>query len=361
MFAYSGERYGEPAPTTERAVNVYTMDHRGTGRSTKLDCVATQVTTTGTLWGNDLVASEVPAQDLQFKYGDLASFSVTTAATDLTTFISKYSNGTSTIVYGVSYGTVLVERLIHLAPPEVTGYVLDGIATSSGAPADEFMYMSEFDSNFGEAGDAFLALCEEDSGCKAHFESKRLNDTVQDLLTQFDKDPNSTCASLITHVESKGLDGLPSSSLRFTLGTLLKDSYMRTLIPPIVYRLDRCASKDINVLKKFVMTLSNSLDSTSQDDAYLSNVLFYLIVFSEMWEIPTPSKAEMKARYSATKVSDDPTYPMDPVYCAFSKEKSAFCEEFGVGSHDANPPSCMRVINTGTRVLRFQVTRASCC
>lgn len=72
-------------------------------------------------------------------------------------------------------------------------------------------------------------------------------------------------------------------------------------------------------------------------ETYLSNLLFYLIVFSEMGEIPTPSKAEMKARFVNAKLSDDPTYPMDPMYCAFSKEKSKTCAEFGLSSYDANP------------------------
>ncbi|KAL3660365.1 hypothetical protein V7S43_014518 [Phytophthora oleae] len=320
------------------AVNVYTMDHRGTGRSTLFNCVAAQVTTTGTPWGDDLIASEVPtcARDLQFKYGgDFAAFSVTSAATDLTTFISKYTNGASTIVYGVSYGTMLVERLIHLAPPQVVGYVLDSVVSSSGAIP---VYYSDWDKNFGEIGDDFFALCDEDKACKAHFATKKLNETVQDLLNQFDKNPNSTCATLISNVQSKGLDGLPSSSLKFTLGTLLKDTSMRTLIPPLVYRLNRCASKDLNVLKKFVTTLSsNVLGGSSEDEAYVSNILFYLIVFSEMWEIPTPSKSEMKERFINAKVSDDPTYPMDPVYCAFSKEKSTSCEEFGISNYDASP------------------------
>ncbi|EEY53681.1 uncharacterized protein PITG_22079 [Phytophthora infestans T30-4] len=81
--------------------NVYTMDHRGTGRSTRLDCVASQVTTTGSPWGAGIDPSEVPAcaKDLHTKYGDLASFSVTTAATDLVTFISKFTNGAATIVW----------------------------------------------------------------------------------------------------------------------------------------------------------------------------------------------------------------------------------------------------------------------
>ncbi|KAF1780143.1 Alpha/Beta hydrolase fold [Phytophthora cactorum] len=121
------------------AVNIYTMDHRGTGRSTFLDCVAAQTMTTGSPFGSKIDPLEVPAcaQDLQFKYGDLASFSVTSAATDITTLISNYTNGANTTVYGVSYGTALVERLLHLNPPTVTGYVLDSIATSSGAPADK--------------------------------------------------------------------------------------------------------------------------------------------------------------------------------------------------------------------------------
>ncbi|GMF22589.1 unnamed protein product [Phytophthora lilii] len=246
-------------------------------------------------------------------------------------------NGASTIVYGVSYGTMLVERLMHLAPPEVNGYVLDSIATSSGAPADEFMYTSNWDKDFGEAGDAFLALCDLDEECKTRFATRGLNSTLEDLINQFDKNPNSTCAALITKVKSNGLDGRPSSSLRFALGSLLKEPFMRTVIPPLVYRLHRCASKDINVLKKFVGTLTSLLSSKSEDDAYVSNVLYYLIAFSEMWEIPTPSKAEMKARYLGAKVSDDPMYPVDPVYCAFSKEKSAACEEFGLEANSANP------------------------
>ncbi|OWY95137.1 Serine protease, partial [Phytophthora megakarya] len=68
----------------EGVANVYTMDHRGTGRSTRLDCAAAQATTTGSPSGGNTNPSEVSAcaKDLQFQYGDLASFSMTTAATD---------------------------------------------------------------------------------------------------------------------------------------------------------------------------------------------------------------------------------------------------------------------------------------
>lgn len=82
-------------------VNVYTMNHRGTGRSTRLECVAAQAMTSGSPRGQNIVLMEVPscAKDLHFKYGNLASFSTTSAALDLSTFISDYTNGANTFVY----------------------------------------------------------------------------------------------------------------------------------------------------------------------------------------------------------------------------------------------------------------------
>ncbi|KAI9905179.1 hypothetical protein PsorP6_013919 [Peronosclerospora sorghi] len=312
------------------AVNVYTMDHRGTGRSSRLDCVAAQATTTG---APDFSASEALscAQDLQFQYDDFSSFSVTTAATDLATLISKVTNRAPTIVYGVSYGTVLVERLIHLAPSEVTGYVLDSVATSSGAPAGKFEYVSTYDIDLNEMGEAFLALCEKDEGCNKHFQSRQLNETIQDLLTRLDKEPTSACASIITQVNSTSLDGRPSSALRFLLGTLLKVSFTRSYIPPIAYH--------VNVLKHFVDVYNEYLiNKHSQDDAYTSEVLLCLITFSELWEQPAPSKTEMEARIAATKFTDEgAAYRANPIYCVFSKEQSSSCQAYGLANYTGNP------------------------
>ncbi|GLE05403.1 hypothetical protein PINS_up014416 [Pythium insidiosum] len=77
-------------------VNVYTMDHRGTGRSTKLECVAAQAMTSGSPSGKSVDVSEVAscAAELQQRYGtDLSAFGVTSAANDLKLFISKYPQG----------------------------------------------------------------------------------------------------------------------------------------------------------------------------------------------------------------------------------------------------------------------------
>ncbi|KAJ8578540.1 hypothetical protein ON010_g661 [Phytophthora cinnamomi] len=181
-------------------VNVYTLDHRGTGRSTLFDCVAAQAMTSGSR-GRDIKGTEVPscAKDLRIKYGDLASFSITSAASDIASFISDYSNGASTFVYGESYGTALVERLMHLNPVTVKGYVLDGIAAPTGVSPDKFEYFSMWDADYGEVVEYFMSLCGLDSACKTRFQSANLSSALRNLMTKIDSDKNSTCASLVAN------------------------------------------------------------------------------------------------------------------------------------------------------------------
>ncbi|KAI9905789.1 hypothetical protein PsorP6_013980 [Peronosclerospora sorghi] len=189
-------------------------------------------------------------------------------------------------------------------------------------------------------GEAFLALCEKDEGCNKHFQSRQLNETIQDVLTRLDKEPTSTCASIITQVNSTSLDGRPSTTLKLILGNLLKNPFARPLIPPVAYRLNRCAPKDVNVLKHFVDAYNQYfINTNSEDNAYASSVLYYLITFSELWEQPTPSKAEIEARIAATKFMDggDPAYLMNPVYCVFSKEQSSSCQAYGLANYTGNP------------------------
>ncbi|OWZ01436.1 Serine protease [Phytophthora megakarya] len=204
----------------EGTTNVYTMDHRGSGRSTFLKCTGSS---NSSELGGEITLAEVPAcaEELGQKYGDLASFSITSAATDLAEFISKYSNGANTVVYGSSYGTIVVERLMHLDIPEITGYVLDSVATSSGGPKQ--YYLSEFDTNAGGVGDHFLDLCSTDAFCSAHFNTSSLRSVLQELITDFDQNPNSTCAALMSTVKSDEpnvSNEPPSFTLQRLLGSI---------------------------------------------------------------------------------------------------------------------------------------------
>lgn len=44
----------------------------------------------------------------------------------------------------------------------------------------------------------------------------------------------------------------------------------------------------------------------------------------------------MKARFTEALISDQMLNPSMPLYCAFSKEQSASCDELGVGDYEAN-------------------------
>ncbi|KAG2948653.1 hypothetical protein PC117_g5876 [Phytophthora cactorum] len=250
------------------AVNVYTMDYRGTGRSTLFDCVAAQITTTGSTWGRAIDPSEVP-----------------TSAKDLRM---------NSIVYGVSYGTVVVERLMHLNPPTVNGYFLDGIATTSEASVNNFKYYSEWDVDCGEVGEHFMELFAQDSSCSSHFQSTNLSVTLHDMMMKMDNDPNSTCAKVL----SNSTDTPPSFVLRTTFSVLLKDAAMRTFIPAVVYRLNRCNSNDVDVLNRFFTWMNAYSSFSSQDDSFQSTLLYYLIIFSDMWETPSPSTFEMESHFT---------------------------------------------------------------
>ncbi|OWZ06671.1 Serine protease, partial [Phytophthora megakarya] len=109
------------------------------------------------------------------------------------------------------------------------------------------------------------------------------------------------------------------------------------LIPPLVYRLHRCTPNDVDVVTNFLKRLNeDEIGSNPSKTYYYSYPLQYLIMFSEMWESPGPSVAEMNARFENVKLSDGTIYYQAPLYCAFSKEKSPACDELGVGDYDAN-------------------------
>ncbi|EGZ16516.1 hypothetical protein PHYSODRAFT_262592 [Phytophthora sojae] len=319
------------------ATNVWFLEG-GPTSSTAMESSMIDATTTGSPSGKAFDSSEVPAcaQELQHKYGDLAAFLVTSSATDLAIFIAKYTNSANTILYGGSYGTLFVERVMHLNPPKVTGYVLDGVATASGASADKFFYMSKRDVDFGIVGDRFLALCAEDATCSSHFKKPNtLPTALRGLVKDFGKDPNSTCASLLKDVKNYG-EVPPSATLTLMLGTMLMDDALRKLIPPVVYRMKRCDSNDAEVLRQFIAHYNTYAGATSQDGAFDSPLLSNLIDYSESWERPQPAQAEMEKRFTNALTSAG-AYAQSEEYCAFPKEKSKACDEFNVGNYPAKP------------------------
>ncbi|CEG43593.1 uncharacterized protein PHALS_13784 [Plasmopara halstedii] len=305
------------------SANIYTMDPRGCGRSTRLDCAVR----TNSPLGYNMDPSQVAscAQKLESTFGNLAAFSPTSAAHDLFNLISKLSNGADTILYGMLYGALLVERVMHLAPPDVTGYVLDGPLSTTGS----YYYRSNADRDAGEVADAFMERCDQDRICSSHFKNT-LAATIQEIIDNFDNQADSPCFKLMSTIKVILQNASASDYLRVT-NSLMLSTALYTRIPQFVYRLKRCEPQDVKVLKKFV-TFVNAYDY-SKSPLY-SNALQGLIGYSEFWEKPTPSLATLKKRFTNSTASQG-AYPELPLYCAFSKEQSKACAKYDFGKYKA--------------------------
>ncbi|KAL7687473.1 hypothetical protein Plhal304r1_c022g0076851 [Plasmopara halstedii] len=250
------------------------------------------------------------AQKLERTFGNLAAFSPTSAAHDLFNLISKLSNGADTILYGTIYGALLVERVMHLAPPDVTGYVLDGPISTTVA-------------------DAFMELCDQDRVCSSHFKDT-LAATIQEIIDNFDNQADSPCFELMGSIKVNLQNASASSYLRLT-NSIMLSTVLYTWIPQLVYRLKRCQLQDVKILKKFVKFL-NAYDY-SESPLY-SITLQGLINYSEFWEKPTPSLAILKKRFTDSTAGEG-TYDELPLYCAFSKEQSKACAKYDFGKYKA--------------------------
>lgn len=186
-----------------------------------------------------------------------------------------------------------------------------------------------------------MDLCAPDCYCNSYLGSSDLKTTVKDLLSKFDTDTDSDCAAFVRSVTASSYSDSKSAGdiLRVLFGALLKSADSRPFIPVLAYRLTRCNSDDINVVYHFFRTWG-SLSMASQDDLYQSNLLYYLIEFSELWETPElPHKAMVEPFTNSMMGSE--IFTMVDTYCAFSKENSSACAE-----RDVNSPTAPAIIYT---------------
>lgn len=101
-------------------------DHRGTGYSSKLCPVEEAqsspdgIALAGSEWGSCI-------QTLHADAARTREFTVTNAAHDLSTLISRHRARGEVYLYGASYGTQLILRMMLIAPATVDGIVLDGL------------------------------------------------------------------------------------------------------------------------------------------------------------------------------------------------------------------------------------------
>lgn len=327
---------------SDQIINIYTMDHRGTGRSHYLDCEAAQAFTGGSPNGQELANEELKAciDDVLFQTdGQTAAFSVTSAAMDVRMLIDElHTDQDEVFVYGVSYGTYLVERIMHLAPRRVKGYILDGVISEAGGDPTTQLQFSHWNQNILAPSRRFFEICVEQKDCPLTLNASiPVLDQVQQMYSTIDAqtESNPCVAAFVTLTQSPE----PSFVLRELLGALVRDGWSRKLVPSILARFLRCNNQDLEELNVTMNPLLNRimrgapslqfgirnsmLDRISSqpklqvDQVKTSNPLLYMLISSsELWGSPSPTQEEMRSLFYDgvfSQLSQDL-----PTYCAIT-------------------------------------------
>ncbi len=282
-------------------LDIYLPDHRGTGLSARLGCEKEEAA--NSIGGASIASFEWHGclSTAKKAWGDkLDHFTTSYAARDLHAWMNAVREpGDEIHVYGVSYGTYWAHRYLQIFPKEPTGVVLDSVCPPGECVGDQY------DIAFNNVGKAFLDLCGEDTICKG----KLGDDPWATLGKVYDKvQKEKHCPEFVKQV--------PPLQIRMLLAALLKQFQMRTVIPAIIYRLNRCDPADVQVLQKVIYLmqyLGGGLLPEPNAPSWaptltFSQLLNAHILMSEMWSDPAPSYAKVQADFLSTYIAPGATY-----------------------------------------------------
>ncbi|KAJ0395982.1 hypothetical protein ATCC90586_000001 [Pythium insidiosum] len=200
-------------------VDMYTIDHRGTGRSEFLQCEAAQAMTGGSPNGVNLATEELGncLQDLNVKYdGNAAAFSVTSAALDIQTVIEMFMPEHKVFLHGASYGTFLSQRVMQLQIPQIVGYIFDGVDVMMTKNDPIERSISHWNQAILPPSRRLLESCFDDEACPIHFNSRdTVLEEVNQLIDSLDEDYEiNACGRLLMRLYGSKT---PSTNLRGVL------------------------------------------------------------------------------------------------------------------------------------------------
>jgi len=253
---------------------VYVPDHRGTGGSQWLGC-------------RDAQSSLDPGclERLRAEWGEeLVRFSVSMAARDVGELIEvERVPGERVLVWGVSYGTFLVNRYLHLYPGQADAIMLDSSCPPDTCPA------VNWDRNFDAIGTDYLEGCGE----------------APDVAERLGPEPVARLAELYAalddgHCPDVTQMGLGRDGLKLVFAVLLRYEEVRTLIPVILHRVLRCGGDDRAAMAALVRALDWLGGEPDPGD---SDVLAVNIFHAEFWP-GDPSPEELARIHDELLISD---------------------------------------------------------
>ncbi len=228
------ERYALWLQERHPGLEIFVPDHRGTGRSTLIDCPRA--------FEDRPIASLLPfsprrdcTREMVDEWGeDISLLSVTESAWDVVTMIEATARqGVPVTVLGSSYGGYWLNRVLQVGGDRIDSAVFDSALRPIGGLSDEDLMVEP-----EQAGVALLEACADDEEC-----STRLGpDPVSRALEILDE--GGTCEAL-TELQINRV------YLQYVLANALERYYPRALIPAVLYRLGRCEPEDVDFIVAF--------------------------------------------------------------------------------------------------------------
>ncbi len=261
-------------------IDVYTVDHRGVGRSALLRCPEQQAA--GSSEGQEISRDEwadciAYISELR---PDLDALTAANTVIDLSRVIDAMREpGKRVIIMGVSYGTYLAQRYLQQFPTQPDAVILDGIV-----PLD--WSFAEFDSGLDITARRVLGRCAEDIECRDRLGA----DPVQTVTTLLDSLATGHCGGI----------GLTPQLTRLVLGSMfMVDAVPHAFLMGFIHRVQRCAWHDrLSVLHMFREVFSDLAEPPSH-----SPVLQRHVSMSELWPVDAPDSTtfeEALERYIMT-------------------------------------------------------------
>ncbi len=247
------------------ALEIYTLDHRGTGYSERLGCDAELPVTSS---GTSITSSEYPSciQQIQDELGDrLDAYTSTNSAYDLAAYVEATRlEGAPIFAWGGSYGSYWAQRYLAVAPTQADGVIIEGIA-----PIDTTLILSEEYTNL--AAQDLFERCGRDEVCSSYLGETPWS-TLGDALERMGSEDHCTDR------------GLSRSLVSAIFAYLMYSRSGMAVIPAATHRLDRCSEADEDALINLYYALFG--DGGSWDIESYSILLQHHVMFSEMWDHP---------------------------------------------------------------------------
>lgn len=215
-------------------VAVYLPDHRGTGLSSLLECSSGRV-------------DEKCLEEWKDRSAVLKQFTITNAARDLKAQIQavkrEYSSARVSL-YAVSYGTQWADRLLSILMEDkdlmIDSVVLDGVVNP------EVTSVSRYDIWANRALIDTLQYCDLDSTCLSHFSEQSVVESVRSLLKEINSGKQYCVNTYFPFITTPIVQ-----DVLFQMIQSANTYYLRSLIPALIFRMNRCSSLDVPVLQHF--------------------------------------------------------------------------------------------------------------